>query len=158
MNSKLKALKDKYFDYSMLRWGAVGIFTTAVDYLLFVNLYGPINSVFIANLMSSAVATSMNYYTHHKWTFKSEQNHSRSGFKYLLNLTFWWLVSTSVIKALVVINIDPKIAKLVPLILIVPVNYFVLNYLVFKKKPQASFVLKNKTNKTTQSNPIPPTK
>jgi len=134
MNSKLKALKDKYFDYSMLRWGMVGLFTTAVDYLLFVSLYGPINSVFISNLISTAFATSINYFTHHRWTFKSEQNHSRSGVKYLLNLIFWWLVSTSIIKALVVLNIDPKIAKLIPLIVIVPVNYFVLNYLVFKKK------------------------
>jgi len=135
MNSKLRALKDKYFDNSMLRWGMVGLFTTAVDYLLFVNLYGPINSVFIANLISSSVATLINYYTHHRWTFKSEQVHSRSGVKYLLNLAFWWLVSTSIIKALIVLNIDPKIAKLVPLIVIVPVNYFVLNYIVFKKKP-----------------------
>ena len=134
MNTNLKALKDKYFDYSMLRWGMVGLFTTAVDYLLFVNLYGPINSVFIANLISSAVATLINYFTHHRWTFKSEQNHSRSGIKYLLNLTFWWLVSTSIIKALVVLDIDPKIAKLIPLIVIVPVNYFVLNYIVFKKE------------------------
>ena len=134
MKSKLKALKDKYFDYSILRWGAVGIFTTAVDYLLFINLYSPINSVFIANLISAAIATSINYFTHHRWTFKSEQNHSRSGIKYLLTLTFWWLVSTSIIKVLVVLKIDPKIAKLAPLIVIVPVNYFVLNYLVFKKK------------------------
>ena len=134
MNTKFKALKDKYFDYSMLRWGAVGILTTAVDYLLFVNLYGRINSVFIANLISSVVATSINYYTHHRWTFRSEQNHSRSGIKYLLTLTFWWLVSTSIIKTLVVLNIDPKIAKLAPLIVIVPINYFVLNYIVFKKK------------------------
>ena len=134
MTSKLKALKDKYFDYSMLRWGAVGVFTTAVDYLLFINLYGWINSVFIANLISAAVATSINYFTHHRWTFKSEQNHSISGIKYLLTLTFWWLVSTSIIKVLVVLKIDPKIAKLAPLIVIVPVNYFVLNYLVFKKK------------------------
>jgi putative flippase GtrA len=135
MTSKLKALRDKYLDYSMLRWGMVGLFTTAVDYLLFVNLYGPINSVFLANLISSSVATSINYFTHHRWTFKSEQTYSRSGVKYLLNLTFWWLVSTSIIKALVVIDIDPKIAKLVPLIVIVPVNYIVLNYIVFKKKP-----------------------
>ena len=134
MNSKLKALKDKYFDYSMIRWGAVGIFTTAVDYLLFVNLYGLMNSVFVANLISSTVSTSINYATHHRWTFKSEQNLSISGVKYLLNLTFWWLVSTSIIKTLVVLDIDPKIAKLVPLIVIVPVNYFVLNYIVFKKK------------------------
>ena len=134
MKSKLKALKDKYFDYSMLRWGTVGLFTTAVDYLIFINLYGPINSVFLANLISSATATSINYYSHHRWTFKSNQNHSKSGAKYLLNLAFWWFVSTSIIKALVVLNIDPKIAKLVPLAVIVPVNYFVLNYLVFKKK------------------------
>ena len=135
MNSKLEALKDKYFDYSMLRWGAVGLFTTAVDYLIFINLYGPINSVFLANLISSSTSTSINYYSHHRWTFKSNQNHSKSGVKYLLNLTFWWLISTSIIKGLVVLNIDPKIAKLVPLVVIVPVNYFVLNYLVFKKKP-----------------------
>ena len=134
MNSKLKALKDKYFDYSILRWGAVGIFTTAVDYLLFVNLYGQINSVVIANSISTSIATSINYLTHHRWTFRSKQNHSRSGIKYLLNLIFWWLVSTSVIKALIVLNIEPKIAKLAPLIFIAPVNYFVLNYVVFRKK------------------------
>ena len=118
----------------MIRWGAVGFFTTAIDYLLFINLYGPINSVFIANLISTSVATAINYLSHHRWTFKSDQNHSNSGAKYLLNLTFWWLISTSIIKALVVLNIDPKIAKLIPLIVIVPVNYFVLNYVVFKKK------------------------
>ena len=132
--SKLKSLKDKYFDYSMLRWGLVGITTTLLDYILFISLYGPINSVFLANLISATVATSINYLSHHRWTFKSEQNHSRSGFKYLLNLVFWWLVSTTVIKLLVDSGVDPRIAKLVPLVLIVPVNYFVLNYLVFKKK------------------------
>ena len=134
MNIKLKVLKDNYFDYSMLRWGAVGLFTNVIDYVLFITLYGTIKSVFIANLISSSVSTSINYLTHHKWTFKSDQNHSKSGMKYLLNLIFWWFVSTSIIKGLVVLNIDPKIAKLVPLIVIVPVNYFVLNFVVFKRK------------------------
>ncbi len=132
--SKLKSLKDKYFDYSMIRWGLVGMTTTLVDYLLFISLYGPISSVFLANLISATVATSINYFTHHRWTFKSEQNHSRTGLKYLLNLIFWWLVSTTVIKLLVDASVDPRIAKLVPLVLIVPINYFVLNHLVFKKK------------------------
>ena len=118
----------------MLRWGTVGLFTTAVDYLIFIYLYGPINSVFLANLISSSTATSMNYYSHHRWTFKSNQDHSKSGVKYLLNLMFWWLVSTSIIKALVEFNVDPKVAKLVPLVLIAPINYFMLNLIVFKKK------------------------
>ena len=134
MRSKFQHLKDKYFDYSMIRWGLVGLTTTAIDFLLFTTLYYAINSVFISNLISATVATSINYAAHHRWTFRSEQTHSRSGIKYLLNLIFWWLVSTSIIQTLVVLNIDARIAKLVPLILIVPVNYFVLNYLVFKKK------------------------
>ena len=134
MRSKFQYLKDKYFDYSMIRWGLVGLTTTAIDFLLFTTLYYAINSVFISNLISATVATSINYAAHHRWTFRSEQTHSRSGIKYLLNLIFWWLVSTSIIKTLVVLNFDPRIAKLAPLILIVPVNYFVLNYVVFKKK------------------------
>jgi len=134
MNSRIKELKDQYFDYSMLRWVLVGVTTTVIDYLIFITLYGPINSVFVVNLISSAVATSLNYFTHHRWTFKSDQNHSRSGVKYLVNLVFWWLISTSIIKALIVLNIDPKIAKLVPIIIIAPINYFVLNKIVFKKK------------------------
>ena len=132
--SRFKKLKDRYFDYSMLRWGLVGMTTTFVDFLLFISLYGPINSVFLANLISASVATGINYLTHHRWTFKSEQNHSSSGVKFLLNLIFWWLVSTSIIKIFLVSGLDPKLAKLVPLVLIVPINYFVLNYLVFKKK------------------------
>ena len=132
--SKLKSLKDRYFGYSMIRWGLVGTTTTLVDYFLFISLYEPIGSVFLANLISATVATSINYLSHHRWTFKSEQNHSKSGIKYILNLIFWWLISTSIIKILLVTGFDAKIAKLVPLVLIVPVNYFVLNYLVFKKK------------------------
>ena len=132
--SKLKELKDKYFDWSMLRWMLVGFFTTATDYLLFVSLYGPIDSVVISNFISGFVATSINYYTHHRWTFKSEQDHSKSGTRYLLNLIFWWVVSTLTIKALIVLEIDPKIAKLLPILAIAPINYFVLNHIVFKKK------------------------
>ena len=133
MKETFRSLKEKYFDYSMIRWSLVGMTTTAIDFLLFITLYGAVKSVFLANLISAVVATSINYLTHHRWTFRSGQKHSRSGARYLLNLTFWWLVSTSIIKALVVVGFDPRLAKLTPLFLIVPVNYFVLNNLVFKK-------------------------
>ncbi|MEI7560806.1 MAG: GtrA family protein [Actinomycetes bacterium] len=134
MRSKLKLLKDKYFDWSMFRWMLVGLFTTAADYLIFISLYGPVNSVVVANFISGFVSTSINYYTHHRWTFRSEQDHSKSGSRYLLNLIFWWVVSTLSIKALIVLEIDPKIAKLLPILVIAPINYFVLNHIVFKKK------------------------
>ena len=139
MNPRIKDLKDKYFDYSMVRWVLVGVTTTVIDYFIFILLYGPIESVFVVNLISSTVATSLNYFTHHRWTFKSDQNYSRSGIKFLVNLAFWWLISTSIIKALIVFNIDPKIAKLVPILLIAPINYFVLNKIIFKKKVKNPF-------------------
>ena len=134
MRSVVQNVLEKYFDPAMLRWAAVGITSTVVDYILFIYLFGPIDSVFIANLVAAIVATSFNYLAHHKWTFKSKQQHSRSGAKYLVNLIFWWLTSSSIIKTLMVAGVDSRIAKLVPLLFIVPVNYFVLNKIVFKKK------------------------
>ena len=133
MKAKIKKLKDKYFDRSMLRWAAVGTGTTVIDYLIFIMLYGPTNSIFGANLIAAIVATSFNSLTHHRWTFRSNQQHSRSGIKYLVNLSFWWLTSSAIIKSLVVLGVDPRVAKLVPLVFVVPINYFVLNKLVFKK-------------------------
>ena len=133
MKSILSELKNSYFDRSMLRWAAVGVTTTAIDYLIFITLYGQTNSVFGANLVAAIVATTFNYLTHHRWTFKSNQQHSRSGIKYLMNLSFWWLTSSALIKSLVVLGVDPRVAKLVPLVFVVPINYFVLNKLVFKK-------------------------
>ena len=134
MRSVIKNLLEKYIDPAMFRWAVVGITTTAIDYILFVTFFGPIDSVFIANLIAAVVATSLNYLTHHRWTFKSNQQHSRSGVKYLMNLIFWWLFSSSIIKTLVEAGVDPRVAKLVPFVFIVPVNYFVLNKIVFKKK------------------------
>ena len=134
MRSVVKNLLKRYLDPAMLRWSAVGITTTAIDYILFITLFGPIDSVFVANLFAAVVATSFNYLTHHRWTFKSNQQHSRSGAKYLMNLIFWWLISSSIIKTLVEAGVDPRVAKLVPFVFIVPINYFVLNKIVFKKK------------------------
>ena len=134
MKLTFEKLKDRYLDRSMLRWAAVGITTTAIDYVIFITLYGATSSVFGSNLIASIFATSFNYLTHHRWTFKSDQQHVNTGIKYLLNLSFWWIVSSSIIQTLIAIGVDPKLAKLVPLMLIVPINYFVLNKIVFKKK------------------------
>ena len=134
MIQKLIALKGKYLDPSMLRWGTVGLATFIIDYSIFITLFHFTSSVLVPNLLSMSIATSFNYYTHHRWTFKSEQNHAKSGLKYLVNLIFWWLVSTSIIKSLLILDVDAKVAKLAPLALVIPINYFVLNKIVFKKK------------------------
>jgi putative flippase GtrA len=134
MIQKFLALKGKYLDPSMVRWGTVGLATFIIDYSIFITLFHFTSSVLVPNLLSMSIATSFNYYTHHRWTFKSEQNHAKSSLKYLVNLIFWWLVSTSIIKSLLILDVDAKVAKLAPLALVIPINYFVLNKIVFKKK------------------------
>ncbi len=134
MGSVLNNLYIKYVTPSMIRWGAVGVTTFSIDYLLFLILFDLNKSVFLSNLVSAIIATSFNYYMHHKWTFRTNQHHAKSGMKYLLNLTFWWFISTTTIKALVESGVDPRFAKIAPLLFIVPVNYFVLNKIVFGRK------------------------
>lgn len=123
----------------MLRWAIVGVTTFIIDYTIFITLYGPVESVFIANFVAALFGTSFNYALHHRWTFKSEENHARSTIKYLLTLVFWWFVGTSLLKILIVSGLDPRLAKFVPVIVVTPFNYFVLNYLVFKRIPLKKF-------------------
>jgi putative flippase GtrA len=134
MRSKFENFKIKHPEKSLIRWAVVGTITTAIDYLIFIALYMPTKSVFGANLVAAITATAFNYLMHHRWTFRSNQQHTISGVKYLVNLGFWWLTSSLIIKSLISVGIDARVAKLMPLIFIVPVNYFVLNRIVFSKK------------------------
>ncbi len=75
----------------------------------------------------------MNYSIHHHWTFKTSQTRVKSGLKYFIVLFFWWGVSTTLIKILVELDVDPRISKLVPYVVIIPLNFFILKLYVFKK-------------------------
>ena len=130
----MRAFLLKHLDWSMLRWAIVGVTTFIIDYSLFILFYSKIVSVFVANFFAGVVATSFNYLMHHRWTFKSDEDHSRSTIKYLLTLIFWWFVGTSILKGLIVSGLDPRLAKFIPVIIVTPFNYFVLNFLVFKRK------------------------
>ena len=123
----LKSLNAPFF-----RWALVGVFSTGTDYVLFLFFYKNFQSVLIANLFSSIIATSVNYFLHHRWTFDSNQHHSRTGPKYFASLAFWWIVSTVLIEWLIRWGINVEFAKLAPTIILLPLNYFVLNKIVFK--------------------------
>jgi hypothetical protein len=44
-----------------------------------------------------------------------------------------WLINTVLLKHLIEIGTDPKIAKLIPILLIAPLSFLSLKFLVFKK-------------------------
>ena len=119
---------------SMWRWVIVGITTAAIDYIIFISMYSAVNSVLIANFCAGILSITFNYFAHYFWSFKSEANHFKSGIRYLLNIIIIWVISTLLLKVLISAGIEPKIAKLIPMLLIAPLNFLSLRFFVYKKK------------------------
>ena len=132
MQQKVITLIKKYS--SMWRWALVGITTTVIDYIIFISMYSVITSVLIANFCAGLFSISFNYLAHYFWSFKSQADHSKSGLKYLLNLVIFWSAGTLLLKVLITAGIDPKIAKLIPILFIAPLSFLSLKFYVFKKK------------------------
>ena len=126
--SKIK----KYFNKSWGRWVVIGVTTFSIDFILFLSLYKTTNSVVISNFFSASLATLLNYILNYNWSFHSEKIKVKSSIKYFLNLIFWWVISTTIISILIKYKVNPEVAKVAPMIFIVPVNYFILKLFVFK--------------------------
>ena len=132
MQKTVISLINKYS--AMWRWALVGITTTAIDYLIFISMYSVITSVLVANFCAGLFSITFNYLAHYFWSFKSEANHLKSGIRYLFNIVVIWVISTLLLRALISAGIEPKIAKLIPMLLIAPLNFLSLRFFVYKKK------------------------
>ena len=128
---KLTTLIIKYGP--LWRWALVGIATAIIDYTLFISMYFVITSVLIANLFAGLVSIGFNYSAHYFWSFKSQIDHTKVSLKYLINLVCFWSLNTLLLKALISAGIDPKIAKLIPILIIAPLSFISLRFFVFKK-------------------------
>lgn len=122
----------RYFNKSWGRWVVIGVTTFSIDFILFLSLYKTTNSVVISNFFSASLATLLNYILNYNWSFHSEKIKVKSSIKYFLNLIFWWVISTTIISILIKYKVNPEVAKVAPMIFIVPVNYFILKLFVFK--------------------------
>jgi putative flippase GtrA len=118
---------------SIWRWALVGTTTTIIDYIIFILLYSVITSVLVANFCAGLVSVSFNYAAHYLWSFKSRSEHTKAGIKYLINLIAFWSINTLLLKTLINTGLDPKIAKLIPILIIAPLSFLSLRFLVFKK-------------------------
>jgi putative flippase GtrA len=128
---KMLSLFEKYG--SLLRWALVGVTTALIDYVIFISMYPVIISVLVANFISGLVSLSFNYSAHYFWSFKSQTDHTKAGFKYLINLITFWSISTLLLKILITYGFDPKIAKLIPIPIIAPLSFISLRFFVFNK-------------------------
>ena len=128
---KLSTLIIKYG--SLWRWALVGVTTAFIDYAIFISIYSVVTSVLMANFLAGLASISFNYIAHYFWSFKSQTDHTKSGLKYLINLIMFWSLSTILLKALITVGVDPKIAKLIAIPIITPLSFISLRFFVFKK-------------------------
>lgn len=112
----------------------VGSSTFIIDYLLFVSIYAWNGSVILSNLCAGVFSISFNYYAHHSWSFGSSSKHFSSGLKYLMNLTFFWIVGTILLKILIDSGIDAKFAKPLLIPILAPLSFISLKLFVFKNR------------------------
>lgn len=122
---------DKDFK-GILRWALVGSSTAVLDYILFIYLYSLTSSILISNLMAGIFSISFNYTFHFFWTFKSKSEHKKSSIKFTINLIILWFLGTFLLKLLIELDFDPKIAKLIPIIFTTPISFFTLKFIVFR--------------------------
>ncbi len=128
-------LRELILSYPALwRWAIVGTSTAAIDYFLFLYLYSVLFTVLISNLISGFAALSFNYIMHYFWSFKSQNNHKQSGIRFMLNLVVIWSIGTLLLKILIILEIEPYIAKLIPILITAPGSFFSLKYFVFKSR------------------------
>jgi len=129
----IKSLIGKYG--SILRWASVGIITAVIDYIIFVTMYSVVTSVLIANFCSGLLSIIFNYLAHYFWSFRSEVNHLKSGAKFFINLIVIWSLSTLLLNILITEGIEPKFAKLIPMLFVAPLSFISMRFFVYKKKP-----------------------
>jgi putative flippase GtrA len=129
----IKSLIGKYG--SILRWASVGIVTALIDYIIFVTMYSAVTSVLIANFCSGLLSSIFNYLAHYFWSFRSGVNHLKSGAKFFVNLIVIWSLSTLLLNFLINEGIEPKFAKLIPMLLVAPLSFISMRFFVYKKKP-----------------------
>jgi putative flippase GtrA len=118
----------------IFRWALVGTTTFLIDYIFFISLYLLTSSVLFANFISAIFAIIFNYLAHYQWSFRSQLSHSESSLKYFISLSFFWVVNTTLLKILITAGLEARYAKLIPVLIISPFSFVILNFLVFRKR------------------------
>ena len=126
-------LFQKFAEPTFIRWFIVGVTSLAIDICGFALGLEISESIFVANFIAAILSTSFNYLAHYFWTFNSKGRHGRTILRYYLNILFLWIWSSLLIKLFILNGFGPLVAKVLSLVLILPLNFLTLKFLVYKK-------------------------
>jgi len=129
---KLKSKVREILTPTLFKWASVGSFSLFLDIAIFALSYYFSSSVVVSNLIAAMASTSFNYFAHYFWTFQTRSNHKQSLSRYVLNIGFLWVVSTCLIQVFIEFEITAIKAKVLSLLVVLPLNYISLSKFVYK--------------------------
>ena len=124
---------QKFAEPTFVRWFIVGVTSLLIDICGFAFGLEISESIFVANFVAAILSTSFNYLAHYFWTFNSKGRHGKTILRYYLNIFFLWIGSSLLIKLLILNGFGPLVAKVLSLVLILPLNFLTLKFFVYKE-------------------------
>jgi putative flippase GtrA len=130
----LRGKLREFLTPTFFRWALVGSFSLFLDIAIFALCYHLSSLVVVSNLIAAIASTSLNYSAHYFWTFQTRINHRQSLSRYILNIGFLWVVSTGLIQVFIEFEIMAINAKILSLLVVLPLNYISLSKFVYKNR------------------------
>lgn len=132
--SAAKALLTREGLSRVARWGTIGLITAALDVGLFTALYAVVGSVLISNAVVMPITTTFNYLSHHKWSFRSDAQHTTSTIRYAVALVIGYVLNSSLVYvALYWIGLTPSLSKIAAIVVQAPISFLLMNFWIFTR-------------------------
>jgi putative flippase GtrA len=118
---------------SAARWFIVGSATFLIDTSLFLIAFSVTEIAVASNLFSGTIATTFNYFSHHRWSFQSDRSHKQSTVIYLFFFFVFLFLGTSLVSFLIHTGLHPLPAKVGTAAITAPISFFIMKFVTFRR-------------------------
>jgi putative flippase GtrA len=118
---------------SAARWFIVGSATFLIDTSLFLIAFNVTEIAVVSNLFSGSIATTFNYFSHHRWSFQSDRSHKQSTAIYLFFFFVFLFLGTSLVSFLIHTGLHPLPAKVGTAAITAPISFFIMKFVTFRR-------------------------
>jgi putative flippase GtrA len=111
----------------------VGTATFLIDTCLFLIAFNVTEIAVASNLFSGTIATTFNYFSHHRWSFQSDRSHKQSTVVYLFFFFVFLFLGTSLVSFLIHTGLHPLPAKVGTAAITAPISFFIMKFVTFRR-------------------------
>jgi len=131
---------------SLMRFGAVGLSSTLLYWLLATVLLRLSIRLMIAHCLAYALAVPLNYFMQRGFTFQSSGSHANSLPRFLITCACGFLLSTGIVEITAILRLPAEVAVTAVIVVVPPLSYLCMSTWVFRDRNSNA---SNKVGKNT---------